>query len=252
MEMASWSEGHTQVLTPAAAFIGIGFALILWVLVSKVKISNGAGSNGDDDRLIEEEEAEEGVDSLEAAIKCAEIQNAISVGATSFLFPQYKYLSVVMGVFSTIIFLFQGSVKGFSTKHEPCTYNTGIMCKPALVNAIFSTIAFLLGALTSTLSGFLGMKITTYANARTTLEARTGVSKAFITAFRARAVMGLLLAANCLLVLYVSINLFKLYYDDDWEGLYESITGYDLSGSSMALFGGVGGGIYTKAVDVGS
>ncbi|KAH9689637.1 H(+)-exporting diphosphatase [Citrus sinensis] len=250
MEMASWSEGHTQVLTPAAAFIGIGFALILWVLVSKVKISNGAGSNGDDDRLIEEEEAEEGVDSLEAAIKCAEIQNAISVGATSFLFPQYKYLSVVMGVFSTIIFLFQGSVKGFSTKHEPCTYNTGIMCKPALVNAIFSTIAFLLGALTSTLSGFLGMKITTYANARTTLEARKGVSKAFITAFRARAVMGLLLAANCLLVLYVSINLFKLYYDDDWEGLYESITGYDLSGSSMALFGRVGGGIYTKAVDV--
>lgn len=226
--------------------------MILWVLVSKVKISNGAGSNGDDDRLIEEEEAEEGVDSLEAAIKCAEIQNAISVGATSFLFPQYKYLSVVMGVFSTIIFLFQGSVKGFSTKHEPCTYNTGIMCKPALVNAIFSTIAFLLGALTSTLSGFLGMKITTYANARTTLEARKGVSKAFITAFRARAVMGLLLAANCLLVLYVSINLFKLYYDDDWEGLYESITGYDLSGSSMALFGRVGGGIYTKAVDVGS
>lgn len=70
MEMASWSERHTQVLTPAAAFIGIGFALILWVLVSKVKISNGAGSNGDDDRLIEEEEAEEGVDSLEAAIKC--------------------------------------------------------------------------------------------------------------------------------------------------------------------------------------
>lgn len=53
--------------------------MILWVLVSKVKISNGAGSNGDDDRLIEEEEAEEGVDSLEAAIKCAEIQNAISV-----------------------------------------------------------------------------------------------------------------------------------------------------------------------------
>lgn len=91
MEMASWSEGHTQVLTPAAAFIGIGFALILWVLVSKVKISNGAGSNGDDDRLIEEEEAEEGVDSLEAAIKCAEIQNAISVGEL----PSCLYLRFV-------------------------------------------------------------------------------------------------------------------------------------------------------------
>ncbi|KAF2324011.1 hypothetical protein GH714_006142 [Hevea brasiliensis] len=53
-------------------------------------------------------------------------------------------------------------------------------------------------------------------------------------------------------VLYVSINLFKLYYGDDWEGLYESITGYGLGGSSMALFGRVGGGIYTKAADVGA
>jgi Na+/H+-translocating membrane pyrophosphatase len=121
-----------------------------------------------------------------------------------------------------------------------------------LANAFFTTIAFLLGAITSVLSGFLGMKIATYANARTTLEARKGVGKAFIVAFRSGAVMGFLLAANGLLVLWVSINLFKLYYGDDWEGLYESITGYGLGGSSMALFGRVGGGIYTKAADVGA
>ncbi|KAK2969229.1 hypothetical protein RJ640_003463 [Escallonia rubra] len=96
------------------------------------------------------------------------------------------------------------------------------------------------------------MKIATYADARTTLEARKGVGTAFITAFRSGAVMGFLLAANGLLVLYVSINLFKLYYGYDWEGLYESITGYGLGGSSMALFGRVGGGIYTKAADVGA
>lgn len=174
------------------------------------------------------------------------------LGATSFLFTQYKYLGVFMGAFAVIIFLFLGSVKGFSTQSEPCTYNPGNLCKPALANAMFSTIAFLLGALTSVLSGFLGMKIATYANARTTLEARKGVGKAFITAFRSGAVMGFLLAANGLLVLYVSINLFKLYYGDDWEGLYESITGYGLGGSSMALFGRVGGGIYTKAADVGA
>lgn len=58
--------------------------LIQWVLVSKVKISKGAGSNGYDDMLIEVEDAEEGVDSLEVAIKCAEIQNAISVGELPF------------------------------------------------------------------------------------------------------------------------------------------------------------------------
>ncbi|KAF9681511.1 hypothetical protein SADUNF_Sadunf05G0009000 [Salix dunnii] len=272
--MGMLSEGLTRVLIPAAALVGIIFALLQWYLVSKVKVS-GDSSNGLSDKLIEDEE--DGVNNREASIKCAEIQHAISVdhwlfigllaiqilchiddhlvkigGATSFLFTQYKYLSVFMCVFAAIIFLFLGSVKGFSTKSEPCTYNQGSLCKPALANAAFSTLAFLLGALTSVLSGFLGMKIATYANARTTLEARKGVGKAFVTAFRSGAVMGFLLSANGLLVLYITIILFKLYYGNDWEGLYESITGYGLGGSSMALFGRVGGGIYTKAADVGA
>ncbi|GJS74974.1 pyrophosphate-energized vacuolar membrane proton pump, partial [Tanacetum coccineum] len=118
------------------------------------------------------------------------------------------------------------------------------MCKPALATALFS--------ITSIVSGFFGMKIATYANARTTLEARKGVGKAFVVAFRSGAVMGFLLAANGLLVQYIAINLFKLYYGSDWEGLFEAITGYGLGGSSMALFGRVGGGIYTKAADVGA
>ena len=63
--------------------------------------------------------------------------------------------------------------------------------------------------------------------------------------------MGFLLVANGILVLYLSIIIFKLYYGDDWEGLFESVTSYGLGGSSMALFGGVGGEIYTKATDVG-
>lgn len=157
-----------------------------------------------------------------------------------------------MVAFAVLIFLFLGSVEGFSTKSQPCTYSKDKLCKSALANALFSTISFLLGAITSLISGFLGMKIATYANARTTLEARKGVGKAFITAFRSGAVMGFLLAANGLLVLYIAINLFKLYYGDDWEGLFEAITGYGLGGSSMALFGRVGGGIYTKAADVGA
>ncbi|KAH9755503.1 H(+)-exporting diphosphatase [Citrus sinensis] len=164
------------------------------VLVSKVKISKGAGSNGYDDMLIEVEDAEEDVDSLEVAIKCAEIQNAISVGELPFSCLSLRFI------------------------FEFC---------------------------------FLGMKIATYANARTTLEARKGVNQAFITAFRSGAVMGFLLAANGLLVFYVSINLFKLY-GDDWEGLYECITGYGQGGTSMVLFGRVGRDIYKKATDVGA
>ncbi|XP_057810002.1 pyrophosphate-energized vacuolar membrane proton pump 1-like [Salvia miltiorrhiza] len=157
-----------------------------------------------------------------------------------------------MVTFAVLIFLFLGSVEGFSTSFRPCTYDQEKLCKPALATAISSTVSFLLGAITSVVSGFLGMKIATYANARTTLEARKGVGKAFIVAFRSGAVMGFLLAANGLLVLYITINLFKIYYGDDWEGLFEAITGYGLGGSSMALFGRVGGGIYTKAADVGA
>lgn len=157
-----------------------------------------------------------------------------------------------MVIFAILIFVFLGTVDGFSTKTRPCTYSKDTTCKPALATALFSTVSFLLGAITSLVAGFLGMKIATYANARTTLEARKGVGKAFIVAFRSGAVMGFLLAASGLLVLYITINLFKLYYGNDWEGLFESITGYGLGGSSMALFGRVGGGIYTKAADVGA
>lgn len=157
-----------------------------------------------------------------------------------------------MVAFAILIFVFLGSVEGFSTEGKPCTYDPSKLCKPAIATAAFSTISFLLGAIASVLSGFLGMKIATYANARTTLEARKGVGKAFITAFRSGAVMGFLLAANGLLMLWLAINLFKLYYGDDWSGLFEAITGYGLGGSSMALFGRVGGGIYTKAADVGA
>ncbi|MBA0754138.1 hypothetical protein Gogos_022043 [Gossypium gossypioides] len=249
-----------EILIPVCAVIGIVFSLVQWLLVSKVKLSpgpdsgspgnNGAGGkNGYSDYLIEEEE---GLNDHNVVIKCAEIQTAISEGATSFLFTEYQYVGIFMVAFAILIFLFLGSVEGFSSKSQPCTYDKSKMCKPALATAIFSTVSFLLGAVTSVVSGFLGMKIATYANARTTLEARKGVGKAFITAFRSGAVMGFLLAANGLLVLYIAINLFKLYYGDDWGGLFEAITGYGLGGSSMALFGRVGGGIYTKAADVGA
>ncbi|KAM0974365.1 hypothetical protein ACFX2C_017555 [Malus domestica] len=247
-----------EILIPLCAVIGIAFSLLQWMYVSQVKLSPGGGrdsnsggadKNGYNDYLIEEEE---GGNDHNVVLRCAEIQTAISEGATSFLFTEYKYVGAFMVAFAILIFLFLGSVEGFSTSSRACTYDQTKICKPALATAIFSTVSFLLGAITSVVSGFLGMKIATYANARTTLEARKGVGKAFITAFRSGAVMGFLLASSGLLVLYIAINLFKLYYGDDWGGLFEAITGYGLGGSSMALFGRVGGGIYTKAADVGA
>lgn len=106
---------------------------------------------------------------------------------------------------------------------QPCIYDPEKLCKLALATAIISTVSFLLGAFTSVVFAFLGMKITTFANARTTLEARKGVGKAFIIAFCSGAVMGFLLPANGLLVLFIAVNLFKLCYGDNWDGLFESI-----------------------------
>lgn len=155
-----------------------------------------------------------------------------------------------MAMFSVVIFVLLSSEDGFQTKwHED---DHGILRAPALFNGTFSTLAFIVGAVTSILSGYLGMAIATYANARTALEARKGLAPAFMAAFRSGAVMGFLLAGNALLVLFVLILIYRQIYGDDWEGLYEAITGYGLGGSSIALFGRVGGGIYTKAADVGA
>ncbi|KAJ0540949.1 putative inorganic diphosphatase [Helianthus annuus] len=212
------SDLGTEILIPACALVGIVFSLLQWFLVSKVSLSldKPDAKHAFTESLIEEEE---GVNDHNVVQKCAEIQNAISEGATSFLFTEYQYVGIFMIAFAVLIFVFLGSVEGFSTSYQQCTYDTTKMCKPALFTAVFSTVSFILGAITSVISGFLGMKIATYANARTTLEARKGVGKAFIVAFRSGAVMGFLLAANGLL---------------------------------MALFGRVGGGIYTKAADVGA
>ena len=77
-------EALTQVVIPVAALVGIGFALLQWLLVSKVKLSADSDiNNGYSDSLIEEEE--EGIDHEDVAVKCAEIQKAISVGELSLL-----------------------------------------------------------------------------------------------------------------------------------------------------------------------
>jgi H(+)-translocating pyrophosphatase len=241
--------GTTFVLAfvPASCVVGIVFALVQWYIVSQVSVGGGAHSNNG-----YMEVNEDGVDEHSVVAKCAEIQAAIHEGSESFLATEYYYLCIFMGIFSVIIFVFLASVGGFSFDRVPCDFDETVSCPSSIANAFFSTVAFILGALTSTLSGYLGMRIATYANARTTLEARKGVGKAFIVAFRSGSVMGFLLAANGLIVLFITILVFKLYFGDDWVGLYEAITGYGLGGSAVALFGRVGGGIYTKAADVGA
>ncbi|CAM9250977.1 unnamed protein product [Laminaria digitata] len=98
------------------------------------------------------------------------------------------------------------------------------------------------------------MKVAVYSNVRTTIGAqRAGWSDAFNVAFRAGSVMGFALTGMAVLVLYIALWGYRQYFgDDEWKVMMNAISGYGLGGSSIAMFGRVGGGIYTKAADVGA
>jgi len=120
--------------------------------------------------------------------------------------------------------------------------------------------AFLVGAFVSIICGSLGMIVATQANFRTTYCARKSLAPAFRVAYRAGCAMGFALVSLGLLVLIILIIVFKAIAGKNdsgseanyFRGLFESIAGYGLGGSFVALFGRVGGGIYTKAADVGA
>ena len=126
--------------------------------------------------------------------------------------------------------------------------------------SLYATVAFVIGSLTSMLCGFIGMRIAVSANYRTTYKAITSLEDAFQTAYQAGCVMGFSsvgLALGILLILLVSYTyLFEAVADVKSERSYmvlmELVAGYGLGGSTMALFGRVGGGIFTKAADVGA
>ena len=124
------------------------------------------------------------------------------------------------------------------------------------VGEFWNVAPFILGALTSIVSGYIGMQIAVKANVRTCKKAMVGLHEAFVVAFRGGMVLGFTLVGLALLVLMLIIMFYKAYYLDgkthDLKSMFECIAGYGLGGSTIALFGRVGGGIYTKAADVGS
>ena len=146
-----------------------------------------------------------------------EISGYIEEGAMAFLKKEYSYLSVFIFVVALAIVL---------------TLN------------IQTAIAFAIGALFSILSGFVGMRIAVKANVRTAQAAKHGIKEALSVAFSGGTVMGL-----CVVGLgVIGLTFFSIIFDLKAE----YITGFGLGASSIALFARVGGGIYTKAADVGA
>jgi inorganic pyrophosphatase len=203
------------------------------------------------------------------------IGDQITQGAISFLNREYFYLAVFAAVFAVIL--------GVTVD----AYEMGRPEGQHATNCPYTAISFLVGASTSILAGYIGMRIAVYTNTRTTFECckgaelnvvvkgeqttRKDLKDGFFVAFRGGQVLGFVLVGLALLILEVIIVAFKAAWFDDAiqnvpsgtleekkkgqelvRRLFELVAGYGLGGSSVALFGRVGGGIYTKAADVGA
>ncbi|GLR18481.1 sodium-translocating pyrophosphatase [Portibacter lacus] len=166
--------------------------------------------------------------------KMANIAKYISDGAMSFLKAEYKVLSIFVLAVAVLMFL-----SGRSEASSPLV-----------------ALSFVLGAVSSALAGFIGMKVATKANVRTTNAARTGLGKALEVAFGGGAVMGLGVVGLGVLGLGLLFALYSQMYgietQDQVSRVITILTGFSFGASSIALFARVGGGIYTKAADVGA
>jgi K(+)-stimulated pyrophosphate-energized sodium pump len=120
----------------------------------------------------------------------------------------------------------------------------------AIVITPLASVSYLIGAVLSATAGYIGMTVATMANARTTEAAKDGPAKALPVAYRGGAVMGFCVAGLALLGLMFVYLLFVIWLEVDQA--FEIVTAYGLGASSIALFSRVGGGIYTKAADVGA
>lgn len=166
----------------------------------------------------------------EGTPKMAEIARYVREGAMSYLKQQYK---VVLIVFIVLALVF------------------GVMSIFGLQNK-WVWFAFLTGGFFSALAGFFGMKTATYASARTANAARNSLNSGLKVAFRSGAVMGLVVVGLALLDISIWYLVLKLFTDYDLISITTTMLTFGMGASTQALFARVGGGIYTKAADVGA
>ncbi len=165
----------------------------------------------------------------EGSEKMKTIGGHIADGAMAFIKAEYRILAIFILAVSILL--------AFANRGEGMRY--------------LVAVSFIVGALASGLAGFLGMRVATKANYRTAQAARTGLSKALEIAFAGGSVMGLSVVGLGVIGLG---GLFLIYREifTDLNEVMAVLSGFSLGASSIALFARVGGGIYTKAADVGA
>ena len=166
----------------------------------------------------------------EGTEKMKKISASIRSGANAYLKRQYT----IVAIFFAVLFVILGvmSIVGLLTPFVP--------------------FAFITGGFFSGLSGFIGMKIATAANARTANACRTGLNKGLRVAFSAGSVMGFTVVGLGLLDISIWFTLLKFVFNRDAAEITSAMLTFGMGASSMALFARVGGGIFTKAADVGA
>ena len=156
--------------------------------------------------------------------RMVDLMNEIQAGARAFLKQEYSWVAGFVVIMAILI--------------------------PVVTGVELTFVSYLLGAFLSAGAGYVGMTVATMANARTTQAATEGPAKALPLAFRGGAVMGFTVAGLSLLGLSLTYLLFVEWLEVDDP--FEIFTAFGLGASSIALFARVGGGIYTKAADVGA
>lgn len=220
--------------------LGLIWALIQMILLWQIELKGTSkipenSSSGDDEGPTEE-----------AVDKMTEIAGYINSGAKFYLYYQYIWILAPMAIFAVLVV---------------------ILATPA------SGTAFLVGALTSQLCGYLSMRLATFTNLRTAYKSCISLQEGFFTAMRGGIIMGLLVTCAGVLSLG-AVTLFYFYLDTETSAgeswffnhivldkklhlppkslIFENVCGFGLGASFLALFGRVGGGIFTKAADVGA
>ena len=172
-----------------------------------------------------------------------ELAGHIADGAMAFLKAEWKILSI-FAVLAAALLAYSGTVTEVNGK--------------AIHSSWIISIAFVIGAVFSALAGYIGMKSATKANVRTTQAARTSLKQALKVSFTGGTVMGLGVAGLAVLGLGGLFIVFLKYFNvisansNEMKTAIEVLTGFSLGAESIALFARVGGGIYTKAADVGA
>eukprot|EP00398_MALV-I-01_sp_L67-1_P000815 gene815-729_t len=221
----SWFLLFVLVVPPVLC---VGYAVMELLWIKSIKL---AGEDGRKMERIEQMHLQLDGANQNCLFEMRRIADAIAVGANAYMDEQSKYLMYYMIGAAVII-----------------TPMCGLAC----------TFCVFVGGITSIICGYIGMKVAVFTNVRTSFEAWQSLKRGFFVALRGGSVIGFCIVGfaliNLLLVyMFISSSMMSSFFGlKTTADLFEALCGYGLGASSIALFARVGGGIYTKAADVGA